>query len=54
MLEIVYENATKVDKRITYTITESVKSRKVVVKAGATFKMPPDCGFTIINTETVK
>ena len=54
MLETVYENATKVDKRITYTITESVKPRTVVVKAGGVYKMPPDCGFRITKSETVE
>lgn len=53
-MEIVYENATKVDKRITYTINSSAKSRTVVIKAGDVFRLPTNSGFTIINSETVE
>ncbi|AUR87221.1 hypothetical protein HYP58_gp75 [Vibrio phage 1.097.O._10N.286.49.B3] len=53
-MEIVYENATKVDKRITYKISESRNARTVIIKAGNTFKLPMGSGFEIIKSETVE
>lgn len=53
-MEIVYENATKVDKRITYKISESKNTRTIIVKAGNSFKLPVGSGFEIINSETVE
>lgn len=53
-MEIVYENATKVDKRVTYNISDSKNARIILVRAGAVFKLPVGSGFEIIKTETVE
>lgn len=53
-MEVVYENATKVDKRVTYTISSSNKPRTITVKAGNRFKMPVGAGFEIVKTESIE
>lgn len=52
-MEVVYENATKVDKRITYTTCHSKGTCQRVIKAGGTFKVPFHSQFKLISTETV-
>lgn len=53
-METVYENATKVDKRVVYTISASAKARTVIVKAGGKIQLPKQSGFIIKSTETVE
>ncbi len=53
-LEVVYENATKTDKRVFYTSTADSGERSVIVKAGDMFHYMPSMNFKIVKTETIE